>query len=464
MKISKLKIVSLHGCFDYDIDFNEDITFFYGENGCGKTTILNILDNILAGEIFKLFKYKFENIQLEYYALEDDKERVDKKIEISSSADELRELYISFEGKDEIVPSNWKELHGAINRNSYKIKDIYFRNFRVSGEIRNKFNYILLPWNRINIDEQNASNYRVIKSSHLYSNEELSNNSSMNKIEELIFRYVSMVNAQINSSNREFRDMILNSSLEINDDVKNLYTFNEFNPSNLESELNNISENYLKLLKTLNIKQEEEEQTRIKSYFESLIQLAKGKSKTEGQLPLQLFIQYTYLNRIKEIIKIFETNDNENQKIKININKFLEVVNFFLSQGKDKKEIVINQFGEVYFKSNFSNGKLNLEYLSSGEKQIVTLFANLLFQRKSNNLSFFIVDEPELSLHLRWQKTFVEVLHKMSKDTQLIFATHSPEIIGLYRDKVKKLEKKYRVKKYREHVIDNKHIENNVWN
>lgn len=39
MKITEFKIKSLHGFFDYDIKLNEDLTFIYGENGSGKTTV-----------------------------------------------------------------------------------------------------------------------------------------------------------------------------------------------------------------------------------------------------------------------------------------------------------------------------------------------------------------------------------------------------------------------------------------
>lgn len=56
---------------------------------------------------------------------------------------------------------------------------------------------------------------------------------------------------------------------------------------------------------------------------------------------------------------------------------------------------------------------------------------------------FFVVDEPEISLHLSWQKTFVEKALNINKNIQLIFATHSPELIGKYRNKTFRLVKEY---------------------
>lgn len=62
----RLFIHNLYGCYDYDIKFNSDLTLLYGSNGCGKTTILNILENIVTGNIADLFKYSFKCIELSY--------------------------------------------------------------------------------------------------------------------------------------------------------------------------------------------------------------------------------------------------------------------------------------------------------------------------------------------------------------------------------------------------------------
>ena len=99
--------------------------------------------------------------------------------------------------------------------------------------------------------------------------------------------------------------------------------------------------------------------------------------------------------------------------------------------------------GRVFFKTKYSNKPISIQYLSSGEKQLVTFFANLIFNVKSNSSGIFVVDEPELSLHLSWQKIFVEKTLEINKNIQLVFATHAPEIIGKRRDKMFKLEKEY---------------------
>ena len=66
VKIISMSIEKLHGCYNYDVNFNSDVTFIFGMNGCGKTTILNITEAIITGQLFKLFNYKFGSIKLKY--------------------------------------------------------------------------------------------------------------------------------------------------------------------------------------------------------------------------------------------------------------------------------------------------------------------------------------------------------------------------------------------------------------
>lgn len=52
----------------------------------------------------------------------------------------------------------------------------------------------------------------------------------------------------------------------------------------------------------------------------------------------------------------------------------------------------------------------------------------------SNQIPIFI-DEPELSLHVDWQRTLFPTLESQAKDNQFIIATHSPFIYGKYPEK-----------------------------
>ncbi len=147
--------------------------------------------------------------------------------------------------------------------------------------------------------------------------------------------------------------------------------------------------------------------------------------------------------KIKKIVSLAEETEKQKAYIRKPIEKFIETMNDFINTGEDGKEIKISSIGHVYFTTKYSENPISIQYLSSGEKQLITFFANLIFKVKSSTSGIFVVDEPELSLHLFWQKIFVEKTLEINKNIQLIFATHAPEIIGKNRDKTVKLEKKY---------------------
>ncbi|MCQ4234246.1 AAA family ATPase [Pseudomonas stutzeri] len=73
---------------------------------------------------------------------------------------------------------------------------------------------------------------------------------------------------------------------------------------------------------------------------------------------------------------------------------------------------------------------LALDELSSGEQHEIVLLYELLFKVTPNTL--VLIDEPELSLHMTWQKSFLPELLSISREIGFssILATHSPFIVG----------------------------------
>ncbi|MFC2032056.1 AAA family ATPase, partial [Chloroflexota bacterium] len=64
--------------------------------------------------------------------------------------------------------------------------------------------------------------------------------------------------------------------------------------------------------------------------------------------------------------------------------------------------------------------------LSSGEKHILQIFIETLL---SNDCTF-LIDEPEISVHIDWQRELIKTMHDLNPSLQLILATHSPEIMA----------------------------------
>ncbi len=118
-------------------------------------------------------------------------------------------------------------------------------------------------------------------------------------------------------------------------------------------------------------------------------------------------------------------------------------MNEFISKAEEGKAFVISPEGRIGFITKYTNKPISIQHLSSGEKQLLIFFTNLIFRVNKKQTGIFVVDEPELSLHLSWQRIFVEKTMEINPNMQLIFATHSPEFVGKYREKMYRLEKQY---------------------
>lgn len=83
---------------------------------------------------------------------------------------------------------------------------------------------------------------------------------------------------------------------------------------------------------------------------------------------------------------------------------------------------------------------LSPDQLSSGEQHELVLLYDLLFGAKDEAL--VLIDEPEISLHVNWQKTFLSDLREVSALARhrFLVATHSPNIIGRFSDRMVRLE------------------------
>ena len=90
--------------------------------------------------------------------------------------------------------------------------------------------------------------------------------------------------------------------------------------------------------------------------------------------------------------------------------------------------------------TNSSGDKFDINELSSGEKQL--FLRTLAIKMLNPENSVILIDEPELSLHPKWQQRIVDVYRKIGKNNQIIIATHSPHILGsVKKDNIMLLDK-----------------------
>jgi energy-coupling factor transporter ATP-binding protein EcfA2 len=119
------------------------------------------------------------------------------------------------------------------------------------------------------------------------------------------------------------------------------------------------------------------------------------------------------------------------QNVQTLIQDFLDGVNKFLTN----KRVDFSLTAGITIRSS-SGQNLFPAMLSSGEKQLLLLFCNTIAARQSR--SIFIIDEPEISLNVKWQRRLLDALLRLVGGTELQFliATHSIELLAQYSSHV----------------------------
>ena len=102
--------------------------------------------------------------------------------------------------------------------------------------------------------------------------------------------------------------------------------------------------------------------------------------------------------------------------------RFQDIVDdLFAETGKKivrtENEIRFSQIGET----------LVPYQLSSGEKQMLAILLTVLVEDQQPYVLF--MDEPEVSLHIEWQKQLINLILELNPNVQILLTTHSPAVI-----------------------------------
>ena len=157
-------------------------------------------------------------------------------------------------------------------------------------------------------------------------------------------------------------------------------------------------------------------------------------------IPSYIATRRNYLATIEEDLTMKEITN----KVVNEINSIFDIFELDVKLkgfSKDEKTMPIFE--------NSAGEEFDINDLSSGEKQLFLRTLSIKMLEPKN--SIILIDEPELSLHPKWQQRIIEVYKKIGENNQIIIATHSPHILGsvssenifiLYRDENGKIEAK----------------------
>jgi len=429
MRIKSIKIENLFEIFDYDISFanNENVLIITGPNGFGKTMILNI--------IFNLFNRKFQFFKTLVF---------DK---ISIVLDDAYSIVILKENKNDKQSVKIIFLNDDNEIGSFDYSD------KLEEDVERKIERYLpirrvgpKKWINHNTDEIQTMDDIL----NIYADqfpEEIGKNlfridsEKINKIldsikvhlikEQRLFRKV--LNMERNYRQDKDQTIIIETIQTYAEELKKIIAFNLQESFKISQELDSSYPN--RLVQATNKLTAEEYAARFEILENKQQKLAKnGLYKSERQ-----FLRYSqddskalsvYLNDLDKKLSIF---DGLVEKLDL----FTGILN---ERRFTFKKIQIDREKGFYFKTD-KGKELELNQLSSGEQHEVVILYELIFKATQNTL--VLIDEPEISLHITWQKEFLNDLLRIIKiqNIQVIIATHAPSIINDRWDLVYNLEK-----------------------
>lgn len=191
----------------------------------------------------------------------------------------------------------------------------------------------------------------------------------------------------------------------------------------------------------LNIETETDISHRLKSLSEtreSLVNVGLIDESADGPIqPDHAFKEES----VRRILSIYIDDTQKKLSIFTDIDDKIQLFKKILDRYFTFKEIRINRHDGIVVIDTDSHEPIPLSELSSGEQHELVLVYELLFKAPEGSL--ILIDEPELSLHVAWQKRFISDLVEIKKlrNLSVLIATHSPQIINDKWDLVQELSK-----------------------
>ncbi len=439
--VRHLYVANLFGQYTYDLSLESlpvtepnRLLILYGDNGSGKTTLLKLVFNLLghgtkSGHRSFIFKIPFRELLVELgNGIRVSAKRTDSLVgpfvmQIERGKEVLAQVrWISNEqGKPEVARDDRKKYRILLQ----ELENLRIALYLLSDDRRIRSNRYPEEKEEEGEEEKTAvlTERAVFLRKYLHLGRDVSREADGEEpLEDALRQTIEWATQQV-----------LRGSSKGNEDAHAIYTdvIQRIATAVVPSSAASGSRSKEELVESL---QREAQRTLAYSRF--------GLTNAIEIQPLIAAIQQardsdltTISNVINPYIDGIEARLNALQHLHDSIDSFCRIINSFYRD----KEIMFDLKKGPEIKAT-SGAFLAPSALSSGERQLLLLFCNILVARDMN--SIFIIDEPELSLNVKWQRNLVNTLVDFTKDAkiQFLLATHSIELLARHRDHVLKLD------------------------
>ena len=415
--VSRFSVEGFWKSRSVDCQFFEDVNFLIGPNGSGKTTIVNLLAAALTADFRILDKIQFSTLRVDL---------------VSASTGEGRYQIIASKGGDidsPIAPIRYavRDSQGAIvtefsldeieEQLSLRDPRYYSRRraalrSRVLGDVLR--NFVDVTWLSVNRHEGYLNDR---PESSVESLVDLKLDSQANQL----VRFFSKLEQKSADVLNSFQQSVFLSLLLGHEKSFSIWDEVELDVDAERKRLRPVLEQFGV--------QRSRFSSKIERHLDTLSSATQKVAAGDGLSDAEV-VALVNQRRITEVVSEWQNYLEKRGQIFRLRDAFIRILNSMLLN----KEVFITPANELALRTK-SGGLLPVKGLSSGEKQLLIILGQALLQ--DSRPAVYIADEPELSLHVAWQEQIVKNIREINPFAQIIFATHSPDIVGPYQDRIK---------------------------
>jgi len=412
------------GKYKIEFNFHHDVNFIIGVNGSGKTTAVNLIVAALTADFFELDRLEFNKI---YIKLKSKNSKRKPSVLITKKPTKYMPFpSIEYEIKEY---ASQKPLKFSLDDYEEQMMLRRYPKHIIERELfrHHSHNIRTILTKLVNVSW--LSVYRASIKRHAYDEErdEPTVDRKLRELSNRLVRYFSTLGKKSSELLEDFQRTVFLSMLYSKSGKPFFSTVKEIDLEKEKKALEGIFQQF-----NLDPKQF---QSKLDNHFNAL---KKAKEKLLNKELVSLTTTDISVligtERIDYIVEEWNKLLNKRKKIFEPRDTFLSIINSMMQ----RKSFSINNQNELQITTQ-AGKELSIFNLSSGEKQLLIVLGEALLQEK--NTWVYIADEPELSLHVKWQETLVENLRAINPNAQIIFATHSPDIVSIFNNKIFDMEK-----------------------